>query len=54
MMSKASGKPKLEVDARDKAIFKNFMTGKTDVLEKGDFKLRLEPIREKPLFKKKS
>ena len=52
-MSKASGKPKIEVDARDKSIFKNFMTGKTDMLEKGDFKFYLESEEEKPLTKSK-
>ena len=47
VMSKVSGKPTIEVDVKEKAEFKKFMTGKTDVLEKGDFRLELPPIRKK-------
>ena len=32
-MARVSGLPKVDVHARDKAIYKSFMTGKTDVLE---------------------
>ena len=39
VMSKASGKPTIEEDARDKAEFKQFMCGKIDVLEKNGVKI---------------
>ena len=35
-MSKTGNIPTIEVDARDKGLYKNFMCGKTDVLEHKD------------------
>ena len=52
VMSKVSGKPKIEVDPRDKIIYKDFMTGKSDLLEKDGHRFELPPMRKQK--KKKS
>ena len=47
VMAKISGKQKIEVDPRDKATYKDFMMGKTDVLEKDGQKFELPAFRKK-------
>lgn len=47
VMSKTSGKPKIDVDARDKILYKDFMTGKTDTIEKGGKVFEYPPMRKK-------
>lgn len=44
VMSIASGLEKIEVKAFDKAIYKKFMTGKTDELEFNGKKFQAEPL----------
>ena len=46
-MSKISGKPKIEVDARDKILYKDFMTGKIDRIEKNGKVIEYPPMRKK-------
>ena len=44
VVSKVSGLPKANQQARDKAIYKNFMTGKTDEIEYNGKKFTAPPI----------
>ena len=46
VMSRTSGKPTIESDARDKQTFKSFMCGKTDVLEKSGIKIEAPNMRK--------
>ena len=44
VVSKVSGLPKADQQARDKAIYKNFITGKTDEIEYNGKKFTAPPI----------
>merc|ERR1712228_36823 len=44
IMSKVSGLPKYEGQARDKPIYKNFMTGKVDEMEYNGKKFTAKPM----------
>lgn len=46
-MSKVSGKPLIEVDPKDKVIYKDLMTGKIDSVEKNGKTFEYPPIRKK-------
>ena len=45
IMSKASGCPTIEVKSRDKAIYKDFMTGKTNEIEANGKTFTAPPIK---------
>ena len=44
-MSKASGRPTIEVQSRDKALYKDFMTGKTNEIEANGKTFTAPPIK---------
>ena len=54
VMAKAANLPTIEVSAKDKVVYKDFITGKTDEIVVGDKKFTAPPIRSLcPCLKKK-
>ena len=45
IMSKASGRPTIEVQSRDKALYKDFMTGKTNEIEVNGKTFTAPPVK---------